>query len=121
MTNAKDKNYEKNNFDEEQKWIAKEDLQDLARIGSDFLKKTVASGFDKFKDVKENFPKEASQLINKGKEELLKGLSQETARNLMGFAIEKFFKHAREHRLEFSIRIRKNEEPEVKASAKVKK
>ena len=75
-----------------------------------FLKKTVVSGLDVFKDVKENFPKEASQLLNKGKEELIKGLSQETARNLVGFAVEKFFKLACAHRLEFSIRIRRNED-----------
>jgi hypothetical protein len=95
---------------EEQKWFAKEDLQDLAKIGGEFLKKKVVSGIDVFKEVKENLPKEASSLINKGKEELLKGLSQETARNLISFTVEKFFKMACEHRIEFSIRIRRGDE-----------
>ncbi len=96
--------------DDPQKWFVKEDLQDLAKMGGDFFKKTMVSGMDVFKEVKESLPKEASQLINKGKEEILKGLSQKTARNLIGFAVERFFKLACEHRLEFSIRIRRNDE-----------
>lgn len=107
--------------EEQQKWFVKEDLQDLAKMGGDFLKKTVVSGIDVIKEVKENFPKEASQLLNKGKEELKKGLSQETAKNLVSFAVEKFFKMACEHRLEFSIRIRKNEEAITKNTSKTKK
>ena len=82
----------------------------LGKNGRGFFKKTVASGFDTFKEVKENFPKEASQFINKGKDEILKSLSQESIKNLISFSIEKFFKLAREHRLEFSVRIRRNEE-----------
>ena len=108
MTNKKDKSMIEE--DEQQKWFAKEDLQDLAKIGGDFLKKTLGAGMDVFKEAKENLPKEATNLFNKGKEELRKGLSQETAKNLVGFAVEKFFTLARNHRLEFSIRIRRNEE-----------
>ena len=59
--------------DENQKWLDRENFQDLAKIGGDILKKTVATGRDVFKEVKENFPKEATQLLNKGKEEFLKG------------------------------------------------
>jgi len=33
--------------------------------------------------VKENFPKEASQLLNKGKEEILKGPSQEVVKYIV--------------------------------------
>ncbi|MES2615246.1 MAG: hypothetical protein V4591_07520 [Bdellovibrionota bacterium] len=85
-------------------------LQDFAKISGDFLKKTMVSGMDVFKDVKENFPKEASQILNKGKEELLKGLSQETTKTIINFTIEKLFKAASDYKLEFSIRIRKNDD-----------
>ena len=103
------KNKNKNlNEEEQQKWFAKDDLQDLAKFGGDIFKKTVATGFDVIKEVKDNFPKEATQFIVKGKEELLKGLSQDMARNIVSFGIEKFFAVARQHRLEFSIRIRSN-------------
>lgn len=100
--------------DEQQKWFMKEDLQDLAKIGSNFLKKTMVSGMDVIKEVKENLPKEATQILNKGKEELLRGLSQETAKSLISYSLDKFFKLASEYRLEFSFRIRKNEESSVK-------
>ena len=96
--------------DENQKWFDRDDFQDLAKIGGDIFKKTVATGRDVIKEVKENFPKEASQLLVKGREELLKGLSQEVAKNMVSFGIEKFFSVARQHRIEFSIRFKKNEE-----------
>jgi hypothetical protein len=95
---------------EEEKWFGKDDLQDLAKLGGDLLKKTVASGFDAIKEVKGNLPKEASQLISRGKEELIKTLSQETIKTVISFSIEKFFATARAHQLEFSIRIRKKED-----------
>ena len=98
------------NEDENQKWFDRDDFQDLAKIGGDILKKTVATGRDVIKEVKDNFPKEATQLLAKGKEELLKGLSQEMAKNLLSFGIEKFFSVARQHQLEFSIRFKKNDE-----------
>ncbi len=108
--------------DEHQKWLDRENFQDLAKIGGDILKKTVATGRDVIKEVKENFPKEASQLLNKGKEEILKGLSQEVVKNILSFGIEKFFSVARQHRIEFSIRFRKNEEEAQKDEhKKVKK
>ena len=75
-----------------------------------YLKKNCYHRRDVIKEVKENFPKEASQLLNKGKEEILKGLSQEVVKNILSFGIEKFFSVARQHRIEFSIRFRKNEE-----------
>jgi hypothetical protein len=100
--------------EENQKWFAKEDLQDLAKIGSDFLKKTVTSGIDVIKDVKENLPKEASNILSRSKEEILKGLSQETVKKLLAFTVEKFFQKACEHRLEFSIGIRRKKNKKKK-------
>jgi len=111
--NRNSEKYRKNRItsdEEPQKWLDRENFQDLAKIGGDIFKKTVATGRDVIKEVKENFPKEASQLLNKGKEEILKGLSQEVVKNILSFGIEKFFSVARQHRIEFSIRFRKNEE-----------
>jgi len=99
---------------DDEKWFGKDDLQDLAKLGGDLLKKTVASGFDAIKEVKDNLPKEATHFINRGKEELLKTLSQETAKNVISFTIEKFFSTARSHQLEFSVRIRRKEDDKNK-------
>lgn len=123
MAHAKDKHHEEHENEEEQqqKWFVKEDLQDLAKMGGEFLKKKVATGLDVIKDVKEHFPKEASQILNKGKEEILKGLSQETAKTLIGFAVERAFKIASDYRLEFSIRIRRNDDGVSTKTGKHKK
>ena len=107
--------------EEHQKWLDRQNFKDLAKLGGDILKKTVATGRDVIKEVKENFPKEASQLLNKGKEEILKGLSQDVVKNIMSFGIEKFFSVARQHRIEFSIRFRKNEEESKKDELKKSK
>ena len=110
VENGKSEKNKNQSEDDHQKWFDRDDLQDLAKFGGDILKKTVATGMDVIKEVKENFPKEATQFIAKGKEELLKGLSQEMAKNMVSFGIEKFFSVAREHRIEFSIRVRKDDE-----------
>ncbi|RDB36555.1 MAG: hypothetical protein DCC88_04565 [Spirobacillus cienkowskii] len=103
---------QKSSFDDEtQKWFDRDDLQDLAKFGGDILKKTVATGMDVIKEVKDNFPKEATQLLSKGKDELLKGISQDVAKNMISFGIEKFFAVARQHRVDLSVRLRKSDEP----------
>jgi hypothetical protein len=112
---------EHSNSTDDSKWFDKEDLQDFAKLGGEFLKRKMAAGVDVLKEVKEQLPKEASQILNRGKEEILKGISQETAKQLIHFAIEKFFKLASEHRLEFSLRIRRNEESSAKNSKNQKK
>ena len=89
----------------EDRWIQKEDLQGLAKMGGDFLKKTVASGFEALKEAKEALPKEASHLISRGKEEVIKTFSQETTKNIISFSIEKFFSVAKQYKLEFTIRL----------------
>lgn len=104
------KKNQKNHEDEHQKWFDRDDLQDLAKFGGDILKKTVATSMDVIKEVKENFPKEATQFITKSKDELLKGLTQEMAKNILSFSIEKFFSIARQHHIEFSVRIKHNDE-----------
>lgn len=117
MTERNDKTKEKDASEEEnQKWFVKEDLQDLAKMGGEFFKKTLVSGFDVFKEVRDSIPKEASQIITEGKEKLLKGVSQETARNLVNFGMERLFKIACDYRLEFSVRIRRNDEPSIRPS-----
>ncbi len=91
-----------------QKWFNREDLQDLAKFGGDILKKTVVSGIDVLKEAKDTIPKEASQMIQKGKEEVLKNFSQDMAKNLMSYSMDKFFRVASQHSLEFSIRLRRH-------------
>jgi hypothetical protein len=83
-----------------------EDFGDLAKIGGDLLKRTVSSGFDVIKEVKEGLPKEASHLINKGKEEVLKGLSKEVMQNVLANTVDRFFSIVREHKLDISVSVR---------------
>ncbi|WP_186645832.1 hypothetical protein [Fluviispira vulneris] len=112
--NEKSEKKKNQNDDEHQKWFAQGDLQDLAKIGGDILKKTVATGMDVIKEVKDNFPKDATQFIVKGKDEIIKGLTQEMAKSMISFGIEKFFSVARQHKVEFTIRIRRSEHNEKK-------
>lgn len=91
----------------EQAWLSREDLQDIAKIGGDLLKRTVTSGLDVIKDVTDTLPKDASQILQKSREEVLKGLSKEFAQNIVTLAVEKVFATVRDHRLDISIRVRK--------------
>lgn len=91
----------------ESNWISREDLQDIAKIGGDLLKRTVTSSIDVIKDVTDTLPKDASQLISKSREEVMKGLSKEFAQNLVSLAVERVFSAVRDHRLDISIRVRK--------------
>ena len=92
-----------------------EDLSDFAKMGGDLLKRTVSSGFDVIKEVKKELPKEASQLINKGKEEVLKGLSKEVMQNVIAQTVDRFFAIVREHKLDVtvSVRLKKADDPTV--------
>ena len=99
------------------RWLTRDDLQDFAKIGGEILKRTLASGMDIVKEVKDGLPKEAGQLLAKGKEEVLRGISKEVAQSLLSSAVDKFFATIREHKLEVSIRIRRNEESERKAAS----
>jgi hypothetical protein len=88
-----------------------EDLSDLAKLGGDILKRTVSNGFEV---IKEGIPKEASQLIARGKEEVLKGLSKEMLNNIISAGIDKVFSTIREHKLEISVRIKKEDSAKTK-------
>lgn len=90
------------------KWLTREDLQDIAKIGGDLLKRTVVSGIEVIKEVKDGLPKEATNLIAKGKDEVLRGLSKEVAQSLLTGAVDRFFATVREHRVEVSIRLRRD-------------
>lgn len=96
----------------DQTWLSREDLQDIAKIGGDLLKRTVTSGFDVLKDVTDTLPKDAQQIISRSREEVLKGISREFAQNLVSLAVEKVFVAVREHRLDISIRVRKDSDKE---------
>lgn len=91
----------------EPSWLSREDLQDIAKIGGDLLKRTVTSGLDVIKDVTDTLPKDASQILQKSREEVFKGLSKEFAQNIVTLAVEKVFATVRDHRLDISIRVRK--------------
>jgi len=95
----------------EPSWISREDLQDIAKLGGDILKRTVSSSIDVFKDVTDTLPKDASQLILKSRDEVIKGFSKEFAQNLVSLAVDKVFSAVRDHRLDISICVRKAGEP----------
>lgn len=99
-------------------WISREDLQDIAKIGGDLLKRTVTSGLDVIKDVTDTLPKDASQILQKRREEVLKGLTNEFAQNIVALAVEKVFATVRDHKLDISIRIRKAAEIDGDSNAK---
>jgi hypothetical protein len=91
----------------------RDEVQDIAKLSSELLKKTVVSGFGVIKEVTDGLPKEASQILSKGKEEFLnRALSKEVLQLLLTSAIDRAFARLQEHKLEISIRIRKaDQEP----------
>ena len=93
-------------FQESTRRFIVEDVQDLAKIGGDLLKRTMSSGFEMIKEVKEGLPKEASHLINKGREEIFKGLSKEVLQNVMASTIDRVFSIVREHKLDVTVSVR---------------
>ena len=96
----------------ESKRFTVEDIHDFAKIGGEILKRTVTTGFDVFKEVTDGLPKEASNLINKGKEEVLKGINREVMNNMITVGIDKFFAKVREHKVDVTLtfRLRKEED-----------
>ena len=93
----------------DEKKFGKEDLQDIAKFSGDLLKKTVSSGIDVIMDLKGNIPKEAATFIANRKEELSRGLSKEVVQSVITATVDTFFSVVRQHRIELSISIRKNE------------
>ena len=89
--------------------IKREDIQDFAKIGSDIFKKTLGAGLTALKDVKDGLPKEAGQLLSKGRDDFLRGLPKDVLTGLLMQAVDKVFEVVREHKLEISIRIVKTE------------
>jgi hypothetical protein len=83
-----------------------EDFQDLAKLGGDLFKRTMNSGLEAIKEVKEGLPKEASHLISKGKEEMLKGISKEVLQNVMANTVDRIFAKVRQHKLEITVGVR---------------
>jgi hypothetical protein len=83
-----------------------EDIHDLAKLGGDLFKRTMSSGFEAIKEVTDGIPKEASHLISKGKEEVLKGLSKEVLQNVMMQTVDRIFAKVRQHKLEVTIGVR---------------
>ena len=98
-----------------------EDIHDLAKLGGDLFKRTVNSGIEAIKEVKEGLPKEASQLLSKGKEEMLKGISKEVLQNVLMSTVDRVFAKVKEHKLEVTIGIRLKSLDENAESAKAKK
>ena len=92
------------------KWFSKDDMGELAKLGSDVLKKTLLSGLDVLKDVKDNLPKEAAQMITKKKDDILKNVGKDASSNLIEFAVEKLFDVSKNYTLELSLRLKKTED-----------
>lgn len=92
-------------------------FEDIAKIGSELLKKTVSSGLDVLMDLKGNIPKEAASFVAQRKEELMKGLSKEFIQSIITSTVDTLFHVIRQHRLEVSVALRKNE-PQVKTEVR---
>lgn len=92
--------------------LKREDLSDLAKLGGDLLKKTVGAGIEAMREVKKELPKEAQHFISQRKEEVLRGLSKDVAQAVLASAVDRAFSLIRQHRVEISVRIRRNDEDE---------
>lgn len=85
--------------------MSRDDLQDLAKVSSDLLRRTLVSGFDIVKEVSKELPKEATQFISSRKEQVLQNVSKEFIHGLVNASMDRLFATVREHRLEVSFRI----------------
>ena len=103
-------------FSDSRKQI-KDEFQDIAKLGGDILKKTVVSSMGVIKEVTDGLPKEATQMLAKGKEEFFKNIAtKEVMQFLVTQTIDRVFDIVRQHKLEISVRIRKVEEKPEKAT-----
>ena len=105
---TEDEEFENERDDERNQFgrkLSRDDLQDLAKVGGDLLKRTIVSGLDIVKEVSKEIPKEAQHFISARKEQVLQNMTKDLAQVMLTNAMEKFFKLVREHRLEVSFRI----------------
>ena len=96
--------------------MSRDDLQDLAKVSSDLLRRTLVSGFDIVKEVSKELPKEATHFISSRKDQVLQGVSREFVQGLVNTTIDRLFSTVREHRLEVSFRIVRDKNKEQQAS-----
>jgi hypothetical protein len=95
--------------------MSRDDLQDLAKVSSDLLRRTLVSGFDIVKEVSKELPKEATHFISSRKDQVLQGVSKEFVQGLVNTTIDRLFSTVREHRLEVSFRIVRDKNKEQQA------
>jgi hypothetical protein len=96
--------------------MSRDDLQDLAKVSSDLLRRTLVSGFDIVKEVSKELPKEATHFISARKEQVLQGVSKEFVQGLVNTTIDRLFSTVREHRLEVSFRIVRDKNKEQQSA-----
>lgn len=105
-------------FSDSRKQI-KDEFQDIAKLGGEILKKTMVSGIGALKEVTDGLPKEATQMLAKGKEEFFKNIAtKEVMQFLVSQTIDRVFDIVRQHKLEISVRIRRVEEKPEKKTKK---
>lgn len=85
--------------------LSRDDLQELARMSSELVRRTILSGVDVFRDVSRELPKEASQFIHARKEQVLQTFSREFTESLINATMDRFFRILREHRVDVSFRL----------------
>lgn len=85
--------------------LSKDDLQDLAKMSSDLVRRTLLSGIDIVRDVGKELPKEATQFLAARREQVLQNVSKDVIQHLINASIDRLFKTVREHRVEVSFRI----------------
>ncbi len=85
--------------------LSRDDLQDLAKVSSDLVRRTLLSGFDIMRDVGKELPKEATQFLAARREQVMQNLSKDVIQMLINASIDRVFKTVREHKVEVSVRI----------------
>ena len=91
--------------------FSRDDLSEFAKIGGSFLKKTIDSGVKALNDVTKSgiakeatgLAKEATQFINRSRDDIFKGISREMAQAMVGTVVDKIFENVEGRKLEISI------------------
>lgn len=92
--------------------VRRSDLGDFARLGQNFLKRTVFTGLETLKEISDTIPKDAGQLIAKSKDEFIRNFfSREVLEMISKVAVDRFLARAKDYRLDVSIHLKRNEPP----------
>lgn len=99
--------------------IGKDELSEIAKIGSNILKKTVTSSFDVFREVAEHLPKDGHSRSGHDKKSHRKKSDVSAklppfdfASSLVSVFVDRLFGVVRDHEFAITVSIRKKEKKE---------